>query len=143
LEILPRPFAPARRYTEPDSIPLEIRPEIPSPEIPAAAAPAEAGVEEVEIRSSSIAEAQDDLTVIEGIGPKISALLREAGIVTFNQLAATSPEQLGEILTNARLRRLADPATWQEQARLAATGKWEDLERLQDTLKGGRKTKES
>ena len=80
----------------------------------------------------------DDLTVIEGIGPKISALLQAAGITTFAKLAATETSQIQQILTAAGLR-LADPSTWAEQARLAAGGDLEGLQALQDRLKGGRK----
>lgn len=83
----------------------------------------------------------DDLTAIEGIGPKISSVLREGGIATFAELADTEPEGIRAILEAAdpRLARLANPGTWPEQAALAAEGKWQALTELQDTLKGGRK----
>jgi predicted flap endonuclease-1-like 5' DNA nuclease len=83
----------------------------------------------------------DDLTRIEGIGPKISSVLQEAGITTFAQLADTDPGSLEEILEAAdpRLRRLANPATWPEQAALAAAGEWEAHEALRGELKGGRR----
>jgi predicted flap endonuclease-1-like 5' DNA nuclease len=80
----------------------------------------------------------DDLTIIEGIGPKISALLQVAGIVTFAQLAATDVARLREIMLQANLR-IADPTTWPEQAALAAVDKWDDLKALQGSLKGGRR----
>lgn len=80
----------------------------------------------------------DDLTRIEGIGPKISSLLQAAGITTFAQLAATDVDRLEQILTDADLGALTDPKTWPEQARLAAAGEWDRLEVLQDELKGGR-----
>jgi len=83
-------------------------------------------------------EVQDDLKIIEGIGPKISALFNEAGIRTFAQLAQTDPAHLESILRESGLR-LGDPSTWPEQARLAARGEWDALERLQDELKGGRR----
>ena len=79
-----------------------------------------------------------DLKRIEGIGPKISDLLRGAGIATFSRLAATDAARLKEILTEAKIR-LADPSTWPEQAALAAAGEWGALERLQAELKGGRR----
>lgn len=90
---------------------------------------------------SRVAEAPtpDDLTRIEGIGPKISSLLQGAGITTFVQLAATDMSRLKQILTEADLIALADPTTWPEQARLAAAGDWDALETLQDELKGGRR----
>ena len=83
----------------------------------------------------------DDLTRIEGIGPKISSVLKAAGITTFAQLAAAEPAQLLQVLEEAdpRLLRLADPRTWPEQAELAAAGNWQALETLQEGLKGGRR----
>jgi NADH-quinone oxidoreductase subunit I len=82
----------------------------------------------------------DDLTRIEGIGPRIAGLFQEAGIITFVQLAATEVSKLKQILTDAGPQfQLADPSTWPEQAKLAATGKWAELEALQDRLKGGRR----
>lgn len=100
-------------------------PEAAAPEV---AAPAAAPVTE------------DDLKRIEGIGPVIAGLLRENGIFTFRQLADTPTERLTALLTEARLNRLSDPATWPEQARLAAEGQWDALEQLQASLKGGRRT---
>jgi predicted flap endonuclease-1-like 5' DNA nuclease len=83
----------------------------------------------------------DDLKRIEGIGPKISSVLQAAGIATFAQLAGTDVDRLGQILAESdpNLLRLADPATWPEQAKLAAEGQWEALEKLQGELKGGRR----
>ena len=48
-------------------------------------------------------------------------------------------KKVGEILRAANLRRLADPATWPEQARYAAAGDWDGLKQFQATLKGGRR----
>jgi predicted flap endonuclease-1-like 5' DNA nuclease len=83
--------------------------------------------------------APDDLKLVEGIGPKISGILREAGITTFAQLAATDVNRLKQILADADFTAPANPATWPEQAGLAAAGKWAELETLQDDLKGGRR----
>lgn len=80
----------------------------------------------------------DDLTIIEGIGPKIASVLQAAGISTFSQLAEADLGHLNQILQNAGLR-LADAETWPEQARLAAEGKWDELEALKASLKGGRR----
>lgn len=84
------------------------------------------------------AAAPDNLTRIEGIGPKIASLLQDAGITTFAQLADTDVSHLKQILEAANLR-LAEPATWPEQAKLATAGEWESLQALQDQLKGGRR----
>ena len=80
----------------------------------------------------------DDLRRIDGIGPKISEVLRAAGIVSYAQLASTDVDQLNQILDEAGIR-LADPGTWPEQAQLAATGDWEGLKGLQSQLKAGRR----
>jgi predicted flap endonuclease-1-like 5' DNA nuclease len=82
----------------------------------------------------------DDLTLIEGIGPKIKTLLHNAGVLTWYQLSQKTPDQLNEILLQSDLRlQVHDPSTWPEQARLASNGEWERLKTWQDELKGGRK----
>lgn len=97
-------------------------------------------VEEPAEAEPAIAEQADDLKIIEGIGPKISQVLADAGIVSFADLAATSPDRIEEILSaeSTRLASLADPTTWPEQAQLAADGKWDELKALQESLVGGR-----
>lgn len=81
----------------------------------------------------------DDLKRIEGIGPKISDVLQKAGIMTFSQLSGTDVARLKQILSEAKIGKLSDPTTWPEQSGLAAAGKWDELETLQDELKGGRR----
>ncbi|MBS9781987.1 MAG: DUF4332 domain-containing protein [Gammaproteobacteria bacterium] len=81
---------------------------------------------------------QDDLTVVEGIGPKIAELFNEAGIKTWAELAETSVERRQEILTAAGTRfAVHNPDTWARQAQLAADGKWQELLDWQDELDGG------
>lgn len=80
----------------------------------------------------------DDLSIIEGIGAKIAGVLQNAGIHTFAQLAATDVSRLETILAEAGPRfQLAEPASWPQQAALAAAGSWDELQQLQDALKGG------
>lgn len=80
----------------------------------------------------------NDLTVVEGIGPKISELFNNAGITTFSQLAKQSVPQMQKILDEAGARyKLAKPTTWAQQAALAAENKWSELKALQDKLSGG------
>jgi hypothetical protein len=79
----------------------------------------------------------DNLTLIEGIGPKTQSVLIAAGINNFKDLAALAPEAIKDILTQAGLR-LGVTDTWPEQARLAAEGKLDELKELQDKLTGGR-----
>ena len=82
---------------------------------------------------------QDDLKVIEGIGPKIEELLHAAGVKTWSDLASAAIETVQAVLDEAGPRyRMHDPATWARQAALAATGDWETLEAYQDQLQGGR-----
>lgn len=92
-------------------------------------------------RPMSVAEATpskiDDLEIIEGIGPKIAGVLKQAGITSFAQLAAMTPTAITAILQAANMR-LADPTSWPEQARLADAGDTAGLQALQDKLKGGR-----
>lgn len=86
--------------------------------------------------------AADNLTKIEGIGPKIAGLLKADGIVTFAELGKATQKTLKGILEAAGKRyQMHDPTTWPKQAKLAATGEWEKLAKLQDELKGGKVAK--
>ena len=81
----------------------------------------------------------DDLTKVEGIGPKIAELLNNAGITTFAQLADAQDETVQQVLADAGPRfNVHDATTWNEQAALARDGKWDELNELQDRLKGGK-----
>lgn len=80
----------------------------------------------------------DDLQRIEGIGPKVSSVLNEAGITTFEALSRANPAEVQKTLNDAGLQMM-NPEGWIEQASLAAKGDWQGLERLQNELKGGRK----
>jgi len=81
---------------------------------------------------------QENLTKIEGIGPKIASLLNDAGIVTFADLGATKVAALRSILAEAGNRfKMHNPSTWAKQAKLAAKGNWDKLKALQDKLNGG------
>ena len=80
----------------------------------------------------------DDLTVVEGIGPKIGDLLIAAGITTFAQLASAKISKIEEVLKAAGSRyALANPGTWPEQAALLAAGKFDEFEKLAKELDGG------
>lgn len=81
---------------------------------------------------------EDDLTVVEGIGPKIQELFKNSGITTWKILSETSPERLKEILTEGGERfAIHNPGTWPRQAELAYKGKWEELKEWQEFLVGG------
>lgn len=82
---------------------------------------------------------QDDLKMVEGIGPKIAQLLQEGGIHTWQDLANTEAEDIKTILRAAGERyRIHDPTTWPEQAQLAVEHKWDELEEYQNALSGGK-----
>lgn len=59
--------------------------------------------------------APDDLTQINGIGPVYASRLNEAGIMTFSQLAALSPDQARELLKLSASQ--GNPEVWIEQAK--------------------------
>ena len=80
----------------------------------------------------------DDLTKIEGVGPKINQLLQDAGFQTFGLLAKADVNEIDKLLDEAKLT-FADASTWPDQAKLAADGDWDTLEKLQDNLKGGKR----
>lgn len=82
--------------------------------------------------------AEDDLTKIEGIGPKIADIFKEAGINTFADLADKSEDDLKGILTESGPRYASkNPGSWPKQAKMAAEGNWDELQEWQDSVKGG------
>jgi small subunit ribosomal protein S2 len=83
-------------------------------------------------------EAADDLTKVEGIGPKISEVFQSAGITSFADLAGKSEDDLKTILAEAGSRYASkNPASWPKQAKMAADGKWDELKEWQDNTKAG------
>ena len=81
----------------------------------------------------------DDLTKVEGIGPKVAELLNGVGITTFQQLSTASADSIKQTLTEAGgVMATMDPTTWPQQAAMAAAGEWEKLQAWQDELDGGR-----
>jgi predicted flap endonuclease-1-like 5' DNA nuclease len=93
----------------------------------------------LEAKLASGGTVRDDLTRIEGIGPKIQELLYDAGILTWRQLATAPVDRLKNILHLAGERfQIHDPTSWPDQAKLAAEGRWSELDELQDILQGGR-----
>jgi large subunit ribosomal protein L27 len=82
---------------------------------------------------------QDDLKIVEGVGPKIEQLLHEGGIKTWAELAAAPVDRLKEILDAAGPRyQIHDPSTWPAQSKFAAEGRFDELKEYQDMLIGGR-----
>ena len=82
---------------------------------------------------------KDDLRKIEGIGPKIEELLNKADIDTFKALSKKSRDAIKELLNEAGPQfRMHEPESWPHQAKLAASGKWDELKEYQDYLSAGR-----
>ena len=96
--------------------------------------------EQAEVQPEAPAEKKsaDDLTVLEGIGPKVSKVLHGIGITSFADLASADAATVQETLDAAGMQYMR-PEGWIEQARLAAAGDKEGLAKLQDELKGGRR----
>jgi DivIVA domain-containing protein len=85
---------------------------------------------------------EQDLEIIEGIGPKIKEILYKARIRTFRDLATTPVYRLKDLLEEAGPHFSAhDPSTWTEQAILADGGNWQKLQELKDYLIAGRAPK--
>ena len=81
----------------------------------------------------------EDLKIIEGIGPKLEKLLKDAGISTWDDLAKSDVKHLKEILIKGGDQyRIHDPSTWPLQAQMAADWKWTELKDYQDYLVGGK-----
>jgi len=79
----------------------------------------------------------DDLSIVEGIGPKIEDLLRANGVEGFVQLAQLNADDLADILERGGPSfRFANPEHWPEQAALAVQNRWIDLKRRQRELIG-------
>ncbi|GAA0872640.1 hypothetical protein GCM10009117_17870 [Gangjinia marincola] len=82
---------------------------------------------------------QDDLKIVEGIGPKIEELFHQKDIKSWRALSETPVEKCKMILTEAGLRyKMHNPGTWPDQAKLAYQGKWTELKTLQDKLSRGK-----
>jgi large subunit ribosomal protein L21 len=94
----------------------------------------------VEVVDAPVNVEADDLTLIEGIGPKVAKVLGEAGILTFAQLAESNADDIQNILNEAGLKMM-DATSWPAQAKLAAENDMDGLKKMQDKLSGGRKVK--
>lgn len=130
------PAAPPA-YTPPSPVVHEA----PAPKVVSApkAAPTPVVEKAPEPAKPKAAAKPDDLTVIEGIGPKMSAALIAAGIDTYAKLSQSSEDALHAAVQAAGMRLAPSIPTWAEQAAYAAKGDMDGLKAFQGTLKGGRK----
>ena len=82
---------------------------------------------------------ENDLKIVEGIGPKIEGLFNTAGITTWKDLSEATTEKLQAILDGGGENyAIHNPSTWGKQALLAYEGKWEELKAWKEGLRGGK-----
>ncbi len=82
---------------------------------------------------------QDDLKIVEGIGPKIEGLFHNFNIKTWKALSEVSTDNCQEVLDSGGDRyRIHDPASWPMQAKMALKGQWKELAKWQDDHKSGK-----
>ncbi len=83
---------------------------------------------------------EDNLQVVEGIGPKMNEFLRNNGIKTWGDLASKKSKDIKALLDKEGNKyRIINPETWPIQAALARDGKWDELISMQKQLDTGRK----
>jgi predicted flap endonuclease-1-like 5' DNA nuclease len=82
---------------------------------------------------------ENDLKIVEGIGPKIEALFQAAGITTWRDLSIAQTDKLQAILNSGGEHyAMHNPRTWARQALMAYQGKWQELKDWQEGLRGGK-----
>ncbi|MCR9227282.1 MAG: hypothetical protein NXH90_07695 [Flavobacteriaceae bacterium] len=82
---------------------------------------------------------ENDLKLIEGIGPKIEKLFHNFNIKTWKDLSETSVDKCQEVLNSGGSRyRIHDPASWPMQAKMAYEGHWEQLFNWQEKHRAGK-----
>ena len=82
---------------------------------------------------------QDDLKIVEGIGPKIEGLFHNFGIKTWKELSEASTDKCQEVLNSGGSRyRIHDPASWPMQAKMAHEGQWKKLVKWQEDHRAGK-----
>lgn len=131
----PTPVAPALTPAAPTPAPA------PKPAAPVAAAAATAAaVDLAAARAAGFAmKGADDLTIIEGVGPKINELMKTHGVNTFADVARSSVPNLQKVLDAGGPHfRLANPKTWPQQAQMVVDNRWSALKTFQDQM--GRRT---
>lgn len=86
---------------------------------------------------------EDNLQVVEGIGPKMEEVLKDNGIKTHADLGSKSTAEIKAILGRygEKYTKIIDPSTWSQQASMANQGNWEGLIALQKQLDTGRSGK--
>lgn len=82
---------------------------------------------------------QDDLKIVEGIGPKIEGMFKEHGIKTWKALSEASVADCQKVLdTGGKRYKIHDPASWPMQSKMCYEGKWSELAKWQEEHKHGK-----
>jgi predicted flap endonuclease-1-like 5' DNA nuclease len=117
-----------------------------APETPggrAASSEAEEAAQQIVSPEATAADIADDhrdnLTLIEGIGPRYQQALYAVGINTFAQLSGASDETLTRAVAGIGVARPASLDTWAEQAAYLARGDRAGFDQLVARLKSGRR----
>lgn len=148
------PVAEAEQAAEPVSEPVAVTEPVVEPEPVAVAEPVAEPVTEPVSEPVAVAEPAaaepvavpvapegpaDNLQRLEGVGPKIAAVLYAAEIRTFAQLAATDQATLSATLRNGGLRVGPSVSTWTKQAELLAAGDEAEFTALASQLVASRR----
>ncbi len=140
----PVPTAPAPSESAPDAPASDPEPTDAEADAADAAEPAAAEPEREPEPEAAEPEPEpaepDNLTRIEGVGPKIGAALAGAGLTTYAAVADADEDTLRAALTAANLRFAPSLPTWSKQARLLADGDEAGFTALTDRLSGGRES---
>ena len=76
---------------------------------------------------------ENDLTIVEGIGPKIKELFHKHEVKTWKTLSECSTDKCQQVLNSGGKRyKIHNPASWPTQAKMAYEGKWTELLKWQD-----------
>ena len=70
---------------------------------------------EAESEAPAVQKSADDLTKLEGIGPKVAKILADAGYTSFADLAKADPVEVDKVLDANKLQMM-DSAGWIDQA---------------------------
>jgi predicted flap endonuclease-1-like 5' DNA nuclease len=75
----------------------------------------------------AVAEPSDDLTQLNGIGPRIASILNDGGITNYAQLEHSNGGDLRQIIATGGALPPASIDTWPTQASYASRGDWSGL----------------
>lgn len=82
---------------------------------------------------------EDDLKIVEGIGPKIEGLFHNYNIKTWKALSDTTVAKCQEVLDSGGQKyKIHDPASWPMQAKMCYENKWKELHQWQVEHKHGK-----